>query len=483
MVPAAADVDFTGATVLRLSGMRRVGESFTVEFYEAKIAPGSRFAVVDWGVGYEHRRFEIVFPGEDGRVPLSHVYPGDIIDDQVTVRITDDLSELRFSGAEIRPPVNTSDKYSVGELDVKIVNEFTGASKLREVVNVGAKVNRVLARGMFANTGITAIPSGYALPSLTSRKTAPCVPLACFMNCTSLSSLDNLPPGAVAIDALAFSGCTSLAGLSGLSSSPGLVHIGYAAFRGCTSLASLSGLSCTLTAYAYETLFGPWTDMDGVLAELYPGVSADYKYGYRVDQFMFPLGSEAFRGCTKLTDISQLHVSGGFLLVGTFSGCSRLASVPTEISSMDLGFDTTHWTTGSSWFVVPGGYRYFNHRMPVKPADQVSNNRYLRWFSGGVFDGTAITDLPYKRTVILDKEFAGCTSLTSITLADGVDRVGADSFSGCTALAAVTFPGRTMEQVRNMFYPTTGTSYWKEAYPFGLKSGCVITCSDGTITV
>lgn len=475
--PTRSALDFTGATTIQLN---TVNAGDTVSFYKATAASGTRFVGVDWsdgndnGISYDNPQVEVVYPGEDGEIVLSHTYKK--YTRNPVVKITDGLSELRFSGVTLK---------SVGRYDVQ-VNEFTGAAKLKSVESVGSKVSKVLAQGMFSNTGLTTIPSGYSLPSVSSRKVAPCVPLACFMNCAALTGTTNLPSGALAVDALAFKGCTSLTSLSGFSSSTGLVHIGYAAFMGCTALASLSGLSGSLASEQYVALFNAWSNMDAVLEEMHPGATR----GYRVDQFMLALGYNAFNGCTNLTDISNLSFSSGIILRGTFSGCSKLATIPSAILSRGIGDDTTDWTEGSSYYVYPGGFRYHYVSHYVKSADvyqnflgNVARGAYERWDGGGIYDGTAITALPYSRKLVLSGEFANCTKLTSVTLASTVERVAGNAFSGCTALMSVTFQGKTMAQVRSLGYPSTGTTYYNRAFPFGLPSGCQITCSDGVITV
>lgn len=478
--PTRSALEFTGATVLQLD---TVNAGDMVSFYKATAASGARFVGVDWsdgndnGTAYDDPQVEVVYPGEDGEIVLSHTYKK--YTRNPVVKITNGLSELRFSGVTLK---------SVGRYDVK-VDEFTGAAKLKSVVSVGSRISKVLAQGMFANTGLTAIPSGYSLPSVSSRKVAPCIPLACFMNCTALTGTTNLPSGAVAVDALAFKGCTALASLSGFSSSTGLVHIGYAAFMGCTALASLKGLSGSLASEQYAALFDTWSNMDAVLEEMHPGATK----GYRVDQFMLALGYNAFNGCTSLTDISYLKFTSGLILRGTFSGCSRLASIPSVILLRGIGTDTTSWTQASSYYAYPGGYRYHYVSHYVKSADvyqdylgNAARYAYERWDSGGVYDGTAITELTCSRKLVLSGEFANCTKLTSVTLSSDVERVAGNAFSGCTALKSVTFQGKTMQQVRELGYPSIGYTYFgtqARAFPFGLPSGCVITCSDGSITV
>lgn len=491
-----ASVDFTDATVLQLAtppgGVVESGR--VVSFYKATIAPGSSCVYVDWGdwgtddASGDFARAEVVYPGADGSISLSHIYVNFRVTADPVVRISNDLSELRFSGVTIA---------SVGKYNVT-VNEFFGAQLLKGIVNIGSKIRKVLTPGLFSNTRISEIPAGYSLPSLTSRVSAPHIPLACFMK-SSITSTDNLPAGAVAIDALAFERCYYLSSLAGLSTSPGIKHIGYAAFRSCMDLTSLAGLSCTLAYDSYVRLFGSWTDMDAVLEELHPGATQ----GYRVDQFLFGLGAEAFKHCTTLTDISDLHVSGGLLLRGTFSECYGLSSIPQELLAIGVGFDTSQATSYSSTAEEPGGYRF--HLLPryVKSTDvyqdyigNYGRYAYERWTSGGIFNATGITSLPYAGSItsmpyssgklILYKEFSNCEVLNNVTIPSSVKRIARDAFSGCIRLKAITFEGRTMQAVRGIGEPSTGWTYINEkakAFPFGLPSGCVITCTDGTITV
>ena len=488
--PARSAVDFSGATVLQLAD---VYPGDTVSFYQAVAGTGVSSVGVYWSDGDDYGasladpQVEIVYPDGNRGIVLSHTYRS--YTRSPVIKITNGLSELRFSGVTL----TSVDRLSVG------VKGFTGATKLRSVDNVGSRVSKTLTPGLFSNTGITSIPSGYSLPSISSRKAAPCIPLACFMNCTSLTSLSNLPSGAVAIDALAFSGCSALTSLAGLSSSPGIVHIGHAAFRGCSALTSLSGLAGTLTYDSYNTLFGQWNNMDAVLEEMQPGATR----GWRVDQFLLPLGSDAFRDCANLTDISALNISGGFLLPGTFSDCAKLTSIPASIKSKSLGTDTlavpsTIGTPDSDYYgVFPGGYRFFVLSRWVKSADVydylglVGKDAYVRLDTGGVFDGTAITEIPYSldsKKLLLWQEFKDCKRLTNVTIPSSIERVGYSVFSGCTALMSVTFQGKTMDQVRKLIYPRgidnfNIFAYAGRAFPFGLPTGCRITCSDGVITV
>ena len=48
--------------------------------------------------------------------------------------------------------------------------------------------------------------------------------------------------------------------------------------------------------------------------------------------------------------------------------------------------------------------------------------------------------------------FCGCTSLTSITIQDGVTSIGYDAFYRCTSLTSITIPNSVTSIGTNAFY-------------------------------
>lgn len=482
--PRRSDLDFTGATTIRLN---TVNAGDTVSFYKATVAPGTRFVGVDWcdgnswGDTVDNPQVEVVYPGAGGEIVLSHTYKKTTY--YPVVKITNGLSELRFSGVTLT---------GVGRTTLSI-SPFEGARRVSGIDALGSNIeNRTLTRGMFANTSITEIPSMYSFGDLSPLAASPCVPLACFYGCSKLASVRALS-GVVAIDARAFEGCTSLQSVSQFSASS-LVHIGYRAFAGCTNLTSLDGLTGTLTKNAGAELFGreisSFTSAEK--ASLFSALDPEGSRNFRVDQFMLPVGRGAFQGCTKLTDISALKFSGGIILPDTFDRCSSLATVPAGVKNCYYG--SGHEGNGMPY---AGGICLLAGDTVVMSSDdnyfciygsQTTSAGLDAWISGGAFTNTKVTEIVGvprgRRAHIANGEFSGCSALTSITIAS-VDRLGYNAFSGCTGLADVTFTGRTKESVKGIhgLYDLCYAGYSVESCPFGLPVGCIIHCSDGDLRV
>ena len=77
-----------------------------------------------------------------------------------------------------------------------------------------------------------------------------------------------------------------------------------------------------------------------------------------------------------------------------------------------------------------------------------------------------------EKMLFYNNAFANCTGLETLIIGKTINLMYSGTFSNCTSLKNVTFKGKTISEVKSLAY-----KYW------GFPSGCIITCTDGTITV
>ena len=277
-----------------------------------------------------------------------------------------------------------------------------------------------------------------------------------FSGCSSLTDI-TIPEGVTSIGSRAFSGCSSL---TDITIPEGVTSIGDCAFSGCSGLERVT-INC---ANVDDWFRGISSIKEIVLGE---GVTSIESYAFSdcsslptitIPEGVTSIGDCAFSGCSSLTSITlpesvtsiggsafyycssltTITIPEGVTSIGgwAFYNCSGLKTVtnysdlPIERGSSDYGFVAYYADKVINIDEVIDGYAF-------KTKEGV---HYLTDYIGDKTELTLPADYKGENYQIGERAFYGCSSLTAITIPEGVTSIGNEAFSGCSSLTAITIP-------------------------------------------
>ena len=224
-----------------------------------------------------------------------------------------------------------------------------------------------------------------------------------FIFCDKLTGIA-IPKGVTSITYLAFC-CT---GLTSVNIPNSVTSIDIAAFYECTSLTSVVIPDC----------------MTEICEEIFWGCIS--LTSVTIPDSVTIIGDEAFYNCSSLTSVTipDNVTSIGF---AAFEGCENLTSVAIPDGVTYIG----DWA-----FAYCDNLQYNEYDDAYYLGS--NNNPYLLFV--GVKDTNITSCTIHSKTRIIGCYAFGYSSLTSITIPDGVIQIGTGAFYECTSLTSITIP-------------------------------------------
>ena len=291
-------------------------------------------------------------------------------------------------------------------------------------------------------------------------------------NCAYISSLRSvvIPNSVTSIAAYAFDGCQ----LDSLTIGSGLTSIGSYAFRGDTLSYLSYNCSANIMGAFVKSRLATVVVGDNITSlpsSAFSGCTA--LTSVVLPSSLTSLPSSAFSGCTALTSVvlPSCLTSIGY---SAFNGCSSLATITIPAGVTSIGHSAFNGCSSLTAITIPAGvtsidYNTFNGCTGLSEVNFLgvpeqwmqiafdgSNSNPIAYSHSLSINGAPLTRLEFAdTTTVINKNFAGITSLQSVVIPDGVTTIPYRAFedcwldsltigSGLTTIGTYAFVGNTI---------------------------------------
>ncbi len=286
-------------------------------------------------------------------------------------------------------------------------------------------VTKIGSAAFFKNTYIREIEIPASVTSISSNV---------FTGCSNLTTITFKDESALkSIGTCAFELCTSLVTIDLPAS---VESVGYGCFQSCTKLTDV-GLDDNVKeigsfAFNNTALIAENSDKweNGnvlIIGNHLIDTKASETEKYEIPEKTVSIGRGAF---TDWTSLKELTIPESVVHFDTdaFKGCDNLTKV-----TYSGGIETWMKITFANDLASPLHGSATNFTIEGADSEVEIDGKTVKSIPAGTFRGTSITKVTITEgvTSIGEEAFENCTSLTSITLPDTITYIGKDAFKGC----------------------------------------------------
>ena len=324
-------------------------------------------------------------------------------------------------------------------------------------ITIGSSVTTIGNYAFYKCTAVTSVTLGSNVSSIGSYAFYGCNSLTTvsipssvtqigaysFYNCTGISSV-TIPNNVISIGGSAFSGCTELTSITIPKS---VTSIGNSAFSGCIGLTKINYNAKSVTGFTSSSniFYNAGTNGDGINVVFGDGIENIPSYlFYATSYFTFlqsspkitrvtipcsvtNIGNFAFYNCNTLKNVYFL---------GTFEQWNKVSigsdNECLENAALNSSGDCI-WEIDGTELIISGNGAMADYKKTLL------NKTSAPW-------GTSITTVTISNGVtgIGNFAFSGCSKLSSVTIPDSVTRIGSSAFEDCTRLAKINYNAKSV---------------------------------------